>query len=148
MTEAEKQRLIEVLVYLYFDKQDPKVMGTASFWSMIKNMCDIYGIESLAISKAIRILLADGNRPTEPETYYLLKQLDMSVRAIRGASGIYWQKQKALEEEFSMHGVPSCVPRIKDPALKRGMRNFIMAIYEVFGIFKHVDYDSLSKAVN
>ncbi len=96
------------------------------------------GISEVAVGRAIRILNAKENIPQDDETYYLLNKIGLTVRPIRTISGIYWQKQKALEESFKLT-MPVITRRIVDVVLKKNVRDFVLAIYEFTGIFKHVD---------
>ena len=48
------------------------MMGKVEFWNAIIAICKLYDIDSLAISKAIRILTAPENEPNSREIYYLL----------------------------------------------------------------------------
>ena len=93
-TQIEKDRLTEVLFYLYFDNKSEEHLSNIDFWNTISGLCKIYNIDSAQVSRAARILFADENRPTELEIWYLLDKLGVSVRPIRKISGIYWQKQK------------------------------------------------------
>ena len=63
MDKVEKERLIEILFYLYFNNKDSKMMGKVEFWNAIIAVCKLYDIDSLAISKAIRVLTAPENEP-------------------------------------------------------------------------------------
>lgn len=134
----EKDRLIEILIYLYFNNKDAKILAKEDFWHAIKNICNIYKIDSLSISKSVRILMASENVPNDEETYYLLKKLGLSVRQINRVSGIYWQKQKAFDEKFTKE-IPYIKRRIVDIVVKKNIRDFIFALYEVLGIFGSVD---------
>jgi hypothetical protein len=142
MSPEEKDRLVEVLIYLYFNSKPEKVLGKAEFWTAIKNICDLYKIESLSISKSVRILMAKEHVPQDDEIYYLLSKMGMSVRPIRSISGIYWQKQVEFQKQFETKP-PVIKRRITDVIVKRNMRDFIFALYEVLGIFGSIDMKTL-----
>ena len=139
MTVEEKDRCVEVLFYLYFSNVEEKTLGKPEFWNTINNLCKIYDIDSLSISKAVRLLLISENEPHSKETYYLLNKLELSVRPINRISGIYWQRQIQFQKEFEAGDLPVIRRRITDVVIKRSMRDFIVALYEMFGIFKEID---------
>ena len=147
LDQNEQHRLAEIMLYCYFNQCDEAVFGTASFWTAIKSICEIYGIDSLCVSKSLRILLVDTNRPTDIEIWYLLDKTGHSVRQIKHISGIYWQKQKKLFEEVTKMGPPRCIPRITDPALKKGLKDFLFAMYGMCGIFQFTDAKTLREAL-
>lgn len=138
-TQIEKDRLTEILFFLYFDKKDEKHLGNVDFWNTIGSLCKVYNVENSQISRAARILFAEENRPTEFETWYLLNKLGVSVRPIRKISGIYWQKQKHFEETVSKYGSPSIVRRITDPAMKQNIRDFLIALQDMFGTLSAIE---------
>ena len=137
MTQEENDRLIEILFYLYFDNKDSKILSSSLFWTTIKAICTLYGINDRAIVQAVRILMADENRPEDKETYYLLSKIGLSVRPIRNISGIYWQKQKAFNEEF-VTMPPVIKRRLTDVIYKKSIRDFVYAVYDLSGIFSEV----------
>lgn len=140
MTQEENDRLIEILFYLYFDNKDSKILSSNLFWATIKSICTLYGINDRAIVQAVRILMADENRPEDKETYYLLSKIGLSVRPIRNISGIYWQKQKAFNEEF-VTMPPIIKRRLTDVIYKKSIRDFVYSMYDINGIFNYVDKD-------
>jgi len=138
MNLDEKDRLFEILLYLYFTNFSEKTTAKAEFWNTINSLCTMFGISSTAIARSIRILMASENIPQDDETYYLLDKLGLTVRPIRKISGIYWQKQKAFAETFKTTP-PTIHRRIVDVVLKKNVRDFILAIYQFTGIFSYVD---------
>lgn len=142
MTQEEKDRLVEILFYLFFDNKDAKILSSNLFWTTIKSICALYDINDRAIVQAVRILMADENRPEEKETYYLLNKIGLTVRPIRNISGIYWQKQKAFAEEFETF-TPVVKRRLTDIVYKKSIRDFVFAMYDLNGIFSYVDKDVL-----
>jgi hypothetical protein len=132
-TQIEKDRLTEILFFLYFDKKDEALIGNKDFWSTINSSCKVYDIDGMQISRAARILFAEENKPSEIETWYLLNKLGISVRPIRKISGIYWQKQKHFAETVDKYGAPSIRRCITDAAMKKNIRNFLVALLEMFG---------------
>lgn len=138
-TQIEKDRLTEVLFYLYFDKKDDKIIADANFWHTINDLCKVYNIDSLQVSRAARILFAEENKPTEFEMWYLLNKLGVSVRPIRKLTGIYWQKQKHFEEEVAKHGAPKISRKITDAAIKQNIRDFLIALLEMFGTMSVIE---------
>ena len=147
MTVEEKDRCVEVLFYLYFTNIDDKLIGNANFWITINNLCTLYNIDNIAISKAIRILLVSENVPSDEETYYLLNKLELTVRPINKISGIYWQKQIQFQEEFNKGKIPVIKRRIVDIVSKRSMRDFISAMYSLFSIFNNIDKRLIDKQI-
>ena len=143
MTQEEKDRLVEILFYLFFDNKDAKILSSNLFWTTLKSICALYDINDRAIVQAVRILMADENRPEEKETYYLLNKIGLTVRPIRNISGIYWQKQKAFAEEFET-SVPVVKRRLTDIVYKKSIRDFVFAMYDLNGIFSYIDKDTLA----
>lgn len=138
-TQIEKDRLTEILFYLYFNNKDETHLANVDFWNTISSLCKVYNIDSLQVSRAARVLFADENRPSEFETWYLLNKLGVSVRPIRKISGIYWQKQKHFEETVNTYGPPKISRRISDAAMKRNVREFLVALVDMFGTLSAID---------
>lgn len=145
MTTIEKDRLVEVLFYLYFNNKDSKMIGKTEFWNAILAVCKLYDIDNLSVSKAVRILTAPENEPNDREIYYLLQKMEMSVRPINRISGIYWQKQKEYDEEFKAGKLPRIKNRVLDIVMKRSMYDFIFAINDFIGIYKDINLDDICK---
>lgn len=144
-TTEEKDRLCEILFYNYFNNTPAERLGDAKFWNCVNAICQSYGIDSLMVSKAMRILMTKENRPEEFETWYLFWNMDTSVRNMRGFTKIYWQKQKRCEEEYNAGKRPLVKRRITDVAMKRSMYDFVKAIYDIFGSYKYLNLDSLNE---
>ena len=123
------------------------VLSKSEFWLTINNLCKIYNIDNLAISKAIRILLSHENIATDEEMYYLLDSLGLTVRPINKISGIYWQKQKDYKTEILKGNKPIIRRRITDIVIKRSMRDFLNAIYNFFSIFNFIDKKLLDDSI-
>ena len=138
-TQIEKDRLTEVLFFLYFDRKDEKLLGNTDFWNTVNNLCKVYSVDSTQVSRAARILFAEENRPTEFEMWYLLNKLGVSVRPIRKISGIYWQKQKHYAETVAKYGTPTIRRCITDAAMKKNIRDFLIALVEMFGILSAIE---------
>ena len=100
-TAEEKDRLCEILFYSYFSNKDASKLGDAKFWQCINAICQTYNIDSLFITRAIRVLMAKENAPEDYETWYLFWKMETSVRPMRGFTGIYWQKQKKFEADYN-----------------------------------------------
>lgn len=147
LSAAEQHRLAEVLLYCYFNRMDADVFGTASFWNAMRDICETFGIDNVAVSKGLRILMVDTNRPTDLETWYLLDKTQHSVRQIKAISGIYWQKQKRLLEEVRSLGAPKPQPRITDPVMRKSIKDFAFAIYGICGIFQFTDAKTVRNAL-
>lgn len=141
MNPAEKYRLYEILFYLYFNRQDDTTITNQNYWNLIKSICDFYGVNMALVSKALRILSNDDNKPSELEIVYLLNKAGVSVRPLNKISGIYWQKQKAYLEEIAAKGVPYVFPRITDTPTKINIDSFIKAMYNIGSIFNVLDQD-------
>ena len=145
MTVEEKDRLIEVVFYLYFYQKPEEILGSTDFWKVIEHTCNLYGIDSLAISKTVRLLMLKENTPQTDETYYLLHTVGASSRAINKMSGIYWQIQTRLQKEFDAGSKPIIKRRISDIVMRHSMRAFIQAVYKHAGIFSSLDIRLLEK---
>ena len=145
MTSVEKDRLVEILFYLFFNNTDSKMLATTNYWKMINSICEAYNIEAHVISKAVRILIAKENMPTEEEVFYLLNKAGLSVRPINKISGIYWQKQINYTKNFEIGKTPKIDRKILDIVMKKAMRDFINAIYSVFGIFNNIELKTIQK---
>lgn len=144
MTVQERDRLIEIMFYLYFDTKDEKTLSSKEFWTVVNAVCSMYHIDSIKITEAIRLLMAEENAPQDDETYYLLHKVGLTVRPIRKLTGIYWQKQKAIEEKLAV--TPIIVTRkINDVIVKRNMRDFINAMYNLSDCLLDLGNDVLSK---
>ena len=144
-TSEEKDRLCEILFYNYFHNTPPERLGDAKFWNFVNAICQSYGIDSLMVTKAMRILMAPENRPDEFETWVLFWKLDTSVRNMKGFTGLYWQKQKKYEAEYAAGKHPVIRRKITDVAMKRCMYAFVKAIYDIFGSYKYLNLDSLNE---
>lgn len=142
MTLEEKDRLFEILFYLYFNNIPETKSGTTEFWNAIRSICFLFKVNDMDIVKAIRILMVKENIPTDEETYYLLHKLGLSVRPLRTISGIYWQKQKMFDTKF-ISKPPVITRRITDVVTKNSIKNFIIALYETLGIFSYISKDLL-----
>lgn len=138
MNIEEKDRLFEILLYLYFNNFSETITRRPEFWIVIQKLCTMFGISEIAIGRAIRILSAKENCPQDDETYYLLNKMGLTVRPIRKISGIYWQKQKAFEEAFKSKS-PVISRRITDVVLKKNIRDFVFAVYQFMSIFSSID---------
>lgn len=147
MKAIEKDRLIEILFYLYFNNKDSRMTGKAEFWDMIKSVCKLYNINNIAVAQAIRILTAKENRPEDAETVYLFNKIDTSVRHLNKISGIYWQKKIQYEKEFDDGKLPIIKNRITDVIMKRAMRDFVYAIYDINGILKYISETQFEEIV-
>lgn len=139
-TVSQRDRLVEILFCNYFAKKEPEILQNVSFWHTIKHLCDTYSIDSIAVHRAVQILAQPDNKPEDLETYYLLNKLGVTVRPMLAMTGIYWQKQKSLEEHIKKTGPPAVRSRIVDVAMKQSMRKFIYATKDFFGIFRFMDY--------
>lgn len=138
-TQIEKDRLTEVLFFLYFDKKDEKLLGNMDFWNTVNSLCKVYSVDGTQVSRAARILFAEENRPTEFEMWYLLNKLGVSVRPIRKISGIYWQKQKHYAETVAKYGTPTVRRCVTDAAMKKSIRDFLIALVEMFGTLSAIE---------
>lgn len=146
MNTEEKERLIEILFYLYFNSLPEATVGSTAFWNAIKALCMFYHINDLDIVKAIRILTPKENCPQDDETYFLLHKLGVSVRPINKITGIYWQKQKKFDNIFAQKA-PVIRHRVTDPMVKASMKNFLVGMYNIMGIFTSIDYDLFKEIV-
>ncbi len=146
MDRVEKDRLVEVLFYLYFNNKDENMIGKTEFWNAVLSVCKLYDIDHLAVSKAVRILTATENEPNSRETYFLLKKMGLSVRPINRISGIYWQKQKEYDKEFEEGKLPKIKNRVLDIVMKRAIYDFIFAINDFIGIYKDINLDDFRKS--
>lgn len=138
-TQIEKDRLTEILFFLYFDNKSEDQISNADFWNTINSLCKVYNIDNSQVSRAARILFAEENRPTEFEIWYLLDKLGVTVRPIRKISGIYWQKQKHFAETVKTYGAPSIRRRVTDAAMKQNMKAFLEALVDMFGTLSSIE---------
>jgi len=145
MTQEEKDRLIEILFYLYFNNKDSKILSSSLFWATITSICTLYGINNRAVVQSVRILMSDENCPTDEETFYLLDKLGLSVRPIRKISGIYWQKQRDFKTAFETTP-PVIKRRLTDVIYKKSVRDFIYAMYDISGMFNDVPKELLEES--
>jgi len=145
MTLAEKNRLYEVLFYLYFSRQPQETLSDQKYWDLIKSIANYYGANINLISQAIRLLTHPDNTPTEEEIVYLLNKAGVSVRPIHRVSGIYWQKQKKFLQHFKDTSPPVIFSRLTDVTLKINVVKFIQSMYNIGSIFNTVDQDLLFK---
>lgn len=136
MTVEERDRLCEILFFKYFENQPPEKLSDAEFWKGIDSICRTNGVDSLLVSKSVRILMAKENRPEDFEMWYLFDKWDTSVRQLRNFTGMYWQKQKRMEERFNSGEKPFVKRRIADVAMKASIKGFIATIYGIFGSFR------------
>ena len=146
MTNDEKDRLVEILFYMYFNNKDIEELSAKYFWNTINSICQMYNIDSVNITKAVRILMAEENQPQDDETYYLLHKIGLTVRPIRRLSGIYWQKQKAIEEKLAKNPI-TVHRRVNDVIVKRNMRDFLIAMYKLFGCLTDIDNETFQKNI-
>ncbi len=144
-TSEEKDRLCEILFFNYFNNKPSESLGDAKFWNCINAICQSYNIDSLMVSRAMRVLMAKENRPEEFETWYLFWKMDTSVRNMKGFTGLYWQKQKHYEELYNSGKRPKVSRRLTDVAVKRSMYDFVKAIYDIFGSYKYLNLDNLNE---
>lgn len=145
MTIEERDRLCEILFYQYFTNQPPEKLSNAEFWKCIDSICRSNGVDSLLVSKTVRILMAKENRPEDFETWYLFDKWDTSVRQLRNFTGMYWQKQKRMEARFASGEKPYVKRRINDIAMKASIKGFITTIYSIFGSFRYLQPSMLDE---
>lgn len=138
-TPVEKDRLTEILFFLYFDNKDSEHLANMDFWNTVSSLCKVYNVDSAQVSRAARVLFADENKPSEFETWYLLDKLGVTVRPLRKISGIYWQKQKHFAETVATYGPPSISRKITDPAMKQNVRAFLIALVDMFGTLSAIE---------
>lgn len=138
-TQIEKDRMAEILFYLYFTNKDTKFLENIEFWNCISNVCKLYDVDNMLVSRAARVLFAEENSPSEIETWYLLNKLGVSVRPIRKLTGIYWQKQKNFAEIVEKYGSPTVKRTITDAAMRKSIREFIIAVQDMFGAFSTIE---------
>lgn len=148
MNPMEKARTIEILFYLYFNKQEEQTLQDIKFWKFLESFCAVYNINYLAVVNSMRTLIKPENAPTEIEIKYLLSKLGISVRPLSKVSGIYWQKQKKIDEIIANSGVPKIVPKLLDPLHKNAVVAFITYFYQVSGVFRYLDYKLVEELLN
>jgi hypothetical protein len=93
------------------------------------------------VSKALRLLTNNDNKPSDLEIVYLLNKAGVSVRPLNKISGIYWQKQKEHLLNIANTSPPYIFPRITDTATKVNIESFIKAMYNIGSIFNVLDQD-------
>ena len=144
MTNIELDRLYEIIFYQFFNNKTSEQLQSTKFWNTINALCEAYEIDPVQITKIIRTLSNPDNRATELETYYLLTKINLSVRKINRLTGIYWQKQVSLSEKIAKEGVPPIRRHITDIIAKNSLKEFIHAVYDVFGVLQEIDIKSLN----
>lgn len=139
MTPIELDRLYEIIFFQYFNNKTEDQLQNAKFWATVSAICEAYSIDPVQITKIIRILTNPENVASDIETYYLLSKAKLSVRKINRITGIYWQKQVSLSETISKSGVPTIKRRITDIIMRNSLKEFIHAMYDIFGILHEID---------
>lgn len=142
-TIEEKDRLCEILFLKYFENMPADQLESKDFWDLVNCVCRCYKVDNVMIVRAIRLLMAKENAPEDLELWYLLDKMEISVRNIKGFTGLYWQKQNACRLEFESGTKPHIHRRVTDVAMKRAIKDFVKAIYEVFGSFKFLNLSKL-----
>lgn len=144
MTNIELDRLYEVIFYQYFNNKTTEQLQSVKFWNTINALCEAYEIDPVQITKIIRTLSNPDNKATDLETYYLLSKINMSVRKINRLTGIYWQKQVSLSKKIETEGAPPMRRHITDIIAKNSLKEFIHAMYDVFGVLQEIDVNALN----
>ena len=54
-------------------------------------------------------------------------------------TGIYWQKQVALNDTLNKSGAPSIKRRITDVIMRNSLKEFVHAMYDIFGVLHEID---------
>lgn len=142
MTDIEKDRFYELIFYQYFNNRSSEQVQDPKFWKTINTLCEAYDIDPVQITKAIRILSNPDDQPEDIETYYLANKAEMSVRKINKVFGLYWQKQILLAEKIKTDGNPAIRRRVTDIMTRSSIKEFINAIYDVFGILGNISISS------
>ena len=146
-TQDEKDRLVEILLYYYFNKQSEETLKKPEFWGMVRSICMVYDVDATKVGMASRVLMDERNRPTDEEAYYLLSEIGLTVRPIRAMTGIYWQKQKALRLEFEANGNPIVTRKLVDPTMRYHAKNFVIAMYRAIGVFSNMTLRTLEQGL-
>ena len=68
--------------------------------------------------------------------------MGLTVRPINKLTGIYWQKQKAIEEQLLKAPI-KIHSRIKDVIIKRSMRDFLNALLDISETLSIIGSDNL-----
>lgn len=147
MNPIEKARTSEILFYLYFNKQKEETLQDLNFWKFLESFCKVYNINYLAVINSMRTLLKPENAPTDLEIKYLLSKLGVTVRPLSKISGIYWQKQKKLDEIITISGAPTITSKLTDPLHKNAVIAFITYFYQVSGVFRYLDYNIVEEVL-
>ena len=139
MTDIELDRLYEIVFFQYFNNKTEEQLQNPKFWASINAICESYDIDSVQLTKIIRILTNADNAASELETYYLLTKAGLSVRKINRMTGIYWQKQVALNDTLNKLGAPSIKRRVTDIIMRNSLKEFVHAMYDIFGVLHEID---------
>lgn len=142
MTDIEKDRFYELIFYQYFNNRDPEQVQNPAFWKTVNTICEAYDIDPVQITKAIRLLSNLDDAAEDIEVYYLMNAAGLSVRKINRITGIYWQRQTALADKIALDGPPKIRRRVTDIITKNSLKEFIHAVYDVFGVLCDVDMRS------
>lgn len=139
MTDIERDRLYEIVFFQYFNNKTEEQLQNPKFWASINAICESYDIDSVQLTKIIRILTNADNAASELEIYYLLNKAGLSVRKINRMTGIYWQKQVALNDTLNKLGAPSIKRRVTDIIMRNSLKEFVHAMYDIFGVLHEID---------
>lgn len=145
MTRDEKDRTLEILFYYFFkDKLTNPRINKQMFWELIKQLNDIYNINNINLSKAVKLLFDKENKPTDLEAYYLLDKGLFSVREIVRISGIYYKKQRILRDELEKNSLKlPVIPKINNILIKRTIKEFIKALIDFNSFFVRVNINTV-----
>ena len=55
MTDIERDRLYEIVFFQYFNNKTEEQLQNPKFWASIKASCESYDIDSVQLTKIIRI---------------------------------------------------------------------------------------------
>ncbi len=141
LNKDEKERSLEIIFYYFFyEKLSNKRLNTSIFWKLIKEFNDMYNINNIDISKAVKILFDSNNKPTGLETYYLLDKGLFTVREIKRMTKIYYKKQLEYRDQINDGKLKlPILPKVKDLMVKRTIKEFIRALYDFSSYFTYID---------
>ena len=145
MTKDEKDRTLEIIFYYFFyNKLSNNKINKIIFWELIKKVNELYNINNIDISKLVKLLFDETNKPNELEVYYLLDKAKFSVREIVRISGIYYKKQRIFREKIENKMLTLPIKSIvNNIVLKQTLKKFIKSLIDFNTFLAYVDVKTI-----
>ena len=141
MTREEKDRTLEIIFYHFFySKLTNNKINKVVFWELIKKVNELYNINNIDVSKLVKLVFDEANKPNELEAYYLLDKAKFSVREIVRISGIYYKKQCAFREDIQNNKLILPIKsKINNIVLKQTLKKFIKCLIDFNHFLSYID---------